>query len=138
MTHVVIIPRSGAEAALWRTTAEIAVLIRELPWVVVGGQMVMMLELEHGRPSGRATRDLDAIVDVRAVADGTRIAARRLLEAEFAISAEHPHRFVRGQDSVDLLAPPSRVAMTIRSRCSPGSRDWRGTAIRTAEPLSGR
>jgi hypothetical protein len=57
VTHVVVIPRSGAEAALWRTTAEVAVLIRELPWVVVGGQMVMMLELEHGdRPAERRTQ----------------------------------------------------------------------------------
>ena len=63
MTRVAVVPRGDGEAALWRATVEVARLMRELPWVMVGGQMVMLLELEHGRPSGRATRDLDAIVD---------------------------------------------------------------------------
>jgi hypothetical protein len=61
MTRVVIVPRSDAEAALWRTTTEVARLLRELPWVIVGGQMIMLLEFERGRPSGRVTRDLDAV-----------------------------------------------------------------------------
>jgi hypothetical protein len=105
MTLIVIGPRSDAEAALWRTTTEVAGLLRDLPWVIVGGQMIMLLEFERGRPSGRATRDLDAVVDVRAVADVTRRAAQRLREAGFAPSAEHPHRFVRGREAMDLLAP---------------------------------
>lgn len=105
MTRIVVIPSNDPEAALWRMTAEVAVILRELPWVVVGGQMVILLELERGRPPGRATRDLDAIVDVKSAPSGTRIAARRLLAAGFTESAEHPHRFVRGQDVVDLLAP---------------------------------
>lgn len=105
MTPVVIVPRNDPEAALWRTTMEVAGLFRELPWAVVGGQMIMLLELESGRPAGRATRDLDAIVDVRAMVNVTRLAAERLQEAGFAPSAEHPHRFLRGLDTVDLLAP---------------------------------
>lgn len=105
MTRIAIDPRDPAEAALWRTTADVAELLRDLPWVVVGGQMVMLLEFEHGGTSGRATRDLDAIVDTRVVVDATRRAAERLRAGGFEPSAEHAHRFVRGQDVVDLLAP---------------------------------
>lgn len=105
VTRIHVVPSSEPEAALWRTTAEVAVILRELPWVVVGGQMVILLELERGRLPGRTTRDLDAIIDVKAAPSGTRIAARRLLAAGFTDSAEHPHRFVRGEDVVDVLAP---------------------------------
>jgi hypothetical protein len=105
MTRVVIVPRSDAEAALLRTTIEVAGLFHAIPWAVVGGQMVLLLELENGRPAGRTTRDLDTIVDVRAMVNATRLAAERLLAAGFAPSAEHPRRFVRGRDTVDLLAP---------------------------------
>jgi predicted nucleotidyltransferase len=42
---------------------------------------------------------------VRAIAGGSRTAASRLVVAGFEPSAEHPHRFLRGPDAVDLLAP---------------------------------
>lgn len=46
------------------------------------------------------------IVDVRALAGGTRTAAERLVGAGFEpATAEHPYRFVRDRASVDLLAP---------------------------------
>jgi predicted nucleotidyltransferase len=100
-----IVPRSAAEEAVWRTALEVAVMFRDWPWVLIGAQMVIVLELEHGRPSGRTTGDVDAVVDVRVVAGVTRLAAARLGKAGFEPSAEHPHRFVRGRDLVDLLAP---------------------------------
>jgi hypothetical protein len=40
--------------------------------VLVGAQMVMLLEREAGRPSGRTTGDVDAVIDVRALAGGAR------------------------------------------------------------------
>jgi hypothetical protein len=40
----------------------------------------------------------------------TRLAAQRLREAGFAPSAEHPHRFVRGREAVDGLAPDHLVS----------------------------
>jgi hypothetical protein len=105
MTRIVIVPRDATETALWRTTAEVAGLFGDLPWVVVGGQMVMLLEFELGVTSGRATRDLDVIVDVRVVVGAIRTAADRLRTGGFEPLPEHAHRFVRGQDVVDLLAP---------------------------------
>ncbi len=76
-------PSSGAEARLWRTTAEIARLFAYWPWVLVGGLMVAILEREHGVTVSRTTVDVDALIDVRAPAQATRQAAVRLEEAEF-------------------------------------------------------
>ncbi len=103
---VAIAPRDDAEARAWATALEVAALFVDVPWILVGAQMVMLLEHEAGRPSGRMTGDVDAIVDVRALAGGTRTAAARLVGAGFApATAEHPYRFVHGRASVDLLAP---------------------------------
>ena len=68
--------------------------------------MVMLLEREAGRSSGRTTGDVDAMVDVRAVAGATRTATARLLAAGFEPEAtDHPYRFRRGAEQVDILAP---------------------------------
>lgn len=45
--------------------------------------MVILLELDAGRPSGPTTGDVDVVLDVRVLADGTRIAAERLVAAGF-------------------------------------------------------
>jgi predicted nucleotidyltransferase len=77
-----------------------------VPWALIGAQMVMLLEREAGRSSGRTTGDVDVIVDVRVLARATRTAAERLVAAGYGPdTAEHPHRFVRGTAQVDLLAP---------------------------------
>ena len=40
-----------SETALWRTTLEVADLLAGLPWVLIGAQMIRLLELEHGSRS---------------------------------------------------------------------------------------
>jgi predicted nucleotidyltransferase len=81
-------------------------LFADVPWVLIGAQMVMVLEREVGRSSGRTTGDVDAIVDVRALAGGTRTAARRLVAAGYELAdSQHSYRFQRGSAQVDLLAP---------------------------------
>lgn len=103
---VTILPGDDAEAVVWSTALDVARLFDDLPWVVIGAQMIMLLEREAGRPSGRTTGDVDAVVDVRILARGMRAAADRLVAAGFELgSAEHPYRFVRGAEQVDLLAP---------------------------------
>lgn len=78
-------------------------------WVLVGGQMVLLLGLEHGQLTRRDTTDADALVNVRVIPDGTARFAR-FLEAEglalvgIATGGEG-HRFAGGGLSVDLLAP---------------------------------
>lgn len=101
-------PRSDEEVRLWRLVREVAEILHPLPWMLVGGLMVRLLEAEHGRTAGFATVDVDAVVDVRAVADATTDAATRLVAAGLApeLSADGTlHRFRRGVDLVDLLAP---------------------------------
>lgn len=71
---VTVLPSDEAEAGVWATAIEVSRLFSGIPWVLVGAQMVMLLEREASRPSGRTTGDVDAMVDVRAVAGGTRVA----------------------------------------------------------------
>lgn len=101
-----IVPGNGAESAVWATALAVSGALGDLPWVLVGAQMVMLLEQEAERPSGRTTGDVDAMVDVRAVATATRTAAARLVAAGFEPDGgSHPYRFRRGPESVDILAP---------------------------------
>ena len=105
---IVIVPGDDAEERLWQVTHEIADLLDGLPWVLIGGQMVTLLEREHGGRTGRATRDVDALMDVRALTGATQEAARRLESVGFAANLTNDglsYRFVRGHDVVDVLAP---------------------------------
>lgn len=105
--RVRILPASDADASLWRLTREVAHILEPLPWVLVGGQMVAILEAEHGGTIGFATGDVDALLDVRAVVGVTLKAAQRLLDAGFEPETEgaRGYRFIRGDAIVDLLAP---------------------------------
>jgi hypothetical protein len=60
---IAIIPQSDADARLWNLTREVARLFSGLPWVLIGGQTVAILEAEHGLVAGRATVDVDALLD---------------------------------------------------------------------------
>ena len=110
MTDPVLIrirPASDADASLWRLTREIAAILHPLPWVLVGGQMVAILEAEHGAAIGFVTGDVDAILDVRAMIGVTLEGAQRLLDAGFEPDrgAARGYRFVRDGAIVDVLAP---------------------------------
>lgn len=110
MTEPVLIrirPASDADASLWRLTREIVGILGPLPWVLVGGQMVAILEAEHGAAIGFATGDVDALVDVRAMSGVTLDGSQRLLDAGFEPDrgGARGYRFVRGDAVVDVLAP---------------------------------
>lgn len=115
-------PASDADASLWRLTREIAAILHPLPWVLVGGQMVAILEAEHGAGIGFATGDVDALVDVRAMLGVTLEGARRLLDAGFEPDrgGARGYRFVRDGSNVDVLAPdhlsPRAELRTVPSR----------------------
>ena len=101
-------PGSDAETRLWRTTAEVARLFADWPWVLVGGLMVAILEREHGVAVSRTTIDVDALIDVRTVTKVARQAGDRLAGAGFVAAQTVDglaYRFVRGDDIVDVLAP---------------------------------
>jgi hypothetical protein len=77
------VPASDADADLWRLTREVARILHGIPWVLIGGQMVAVIEAEHGASVGRATGDVDTLVDVRALSTAVQSAAQRLLAAGF-------------------------------------------------------
>jgi hypothetical protein len=96
------------EAAVLRLTQEVAALLSGLPWVLIGGLMVRVIEAEHGAPTGWTTSDVDTLLDVRAFSTATEEAAARLQAANFAperYGENLTYRFVRGTDIVDVLAP---------------------------------
>lgn len=51
---ILINPAGDAERRLWQTTNEITVLLESIRWVLIGGQMLTIIEREHGGGIGRA------------------------------------------------------------------------------------
>lgn len=105
---ILIRPTSQEETGLWRLAREVAGMLGGLPWVLVGGLMVRILEAEHGVETTFTTDDVDAVLDVRAVSTATRQAATRLQTAGFEperYDGNLTYRFRRGKDIVDVLAP---------------------------------
>lgn len=86
-----------------------------VPWVLIGGQMMTLLALEHGVAQPRPTLDADVLVDVRARPGGLERIATWLVARGLDLEGVSPmgvgHRFVKpaepgpGQVMVDLLAP---------------------------------
>lgn len=86
-----------------------------VPWVLIGGQMMLLLAVEHGVSLPRPTLDADVLVDVRARPGGLEVIAGWLVEQGLTLEGVSPlgvgHRFSRPADpgpgtvSVDLLAP---------------------------------
>lgn len=117
-----ITPVTTEEADLWRLAEEVAALFEGLPWVLIGGVMVRILEAEHGVQPAFATGDLDAVLDLRALTTATRIAAQRLLEAGFEPERHDEsvtYRFTRGADTVDVLAPDNMGSRASRVTVPP-------------------
>lgn len=63
---------TGALDELWHALCALADAAGDLPWTIVGGQMVLLHGLEHGRVPPRLSDDIDAAVDVRAAPGATR------------------------------------------------------------------
>jgi hypothetical protein len=96
------------QAGVWRLAKEVATALDRLPWLLIGGLMVQLLEAERSVESGFSTGDVDVVLDVRAVTDATKRAASSLLDAGFEpepYDDNLTYRFVRADDVVDLLAP---------------------------------
>lgn len=100
-------PRDDLEHRLWRTVLELADRQPE-GWTLVGAQMVMLHAWQHGVVPTRTSRDLDVLVNIKALAGGTQQYARQLLDVGFELEVVTPdgrgHRFVRGEIMIDVLA----------------------------------
>jgi hypothetical protein len=76
--------------------------------VVVGGQMVAIHAALAGVDAPRVTDDGDVVVDVRSAGrDSIGHVARTLVDIGFSVlsSSDNVTRFVRGDATIDLLAP---------------------------------
>ncbi len=85
------------------------------PWVLIGGQLVHLLAIEHGAVLPRATLDADVLVDVRATPGSIGVVCAWLEHNGLTLEGYSPdgigHRFSRhadpgpGKVSFDVLAP---------------------------------
>jgi hypothetical protein len=98
----------GALSEGWCAAIELA---RAHPdgWTIIGAQMVALHAYEHGRVPPRSSLDIDLVVNVRLLGNGTRLIAEALqangFELEGIDSFGVGDRFRRGAASIDLLAP---------------------------------
>lgn len=83
-------------------------------WTLVGGQMVLLLALEHETAPPRISEDIDVVADVRARPPRMPRLVATLDAAGFVIGEPDPdgysHRFQRDRIVVDLLVPDNAGA----------------------------
>ncbi len=94
--------------ATWEAIAQLAERVPIDEWVVVGGQMVAIHAALAGVDPPRVTDDGDVVVDVRGAGRRAMGAvARTLVDIGFTVlsSPDDVTRFVRGDATIDLLAP---------------------------------
>lgn len=101
-------PLGELDLELWHALLDIA--DREpADWTLIGGQMVLLHALEHGRTPHRVSQDIDVVVDARVRPPALARVVSSLFDlgfAEAAISADEiAHRFQRGRVAIDVLAP---------------------------------
>lgn len=110
-----ITPGSDAEARMWATSLELSQLFDDVPWIVIGAQMVILLELDAGRESGRTTGDVDVVVDVRILAGeraGLRNGSAKLASTSRPLSTRIGSCGVRRRStsSLPITSAPTRTS----------------------------
>lgn len=101
-------PLIGGQAESWRALVELAPTFGD-NWLLVGGQMVFLHEVERQATVVRPTDDVDVVVDIRAEPAGLTRFHSALGDAGFGQDAPGPertaHRYRRGAAAIDVLAP---------------------------------
>ena len=101
----------------WSRVFELAGVIPQDHWALIGGLMVQAHALAAGVETNRVTTDVDAVVRIEAGTFSYGDAASALLHLGYALddSPRLAYRFVRGAEVVDLMVadhehPPLRYA----------------------------
>ena len=138
---------AGPLAAVWDGVCVLADALTDVPWTVVGGQMVFLHGAEHGVPAHRVSADIDAAVDVRAAPLGLRRLVAVLTDLEFESVGQtpqgHAYRFEKrtggGVTAVDVTVDPDDVvAVDLLAPEGLGVRaDLRTVGMGTAFPAPG-
>lgn len=83
---------------LWHVLLDLGESL-QVPWTLVGGQMVILHALEHGVAPVRATQDGDVVADVRTDRGALRLIVEVLVAAGFDLAGITPdgigHRYTR-------------------------------------------
>jgi hypothetical protein len=106
---IIIPPAPDLLGKMWEALIDISHDTRNDTWTLIGGQMVLLLGLEHGATPPRVSADLDAVVDVRLRLGALQQYIAALGQLGFESAGVSPdgiaHRFQRGDIRVDVLAP---------------------------------
>lgn len=101
-------PLVGGQADSWAALIELSSTLGD-NWLLVGGQMVFLHEVERQATDIRPTDDIDVVVNLRAEPTGLERIHRILLDADFSQDSPSPdgaaHRYRRGDAVFDVLAP---------------------------------
>ncbi|MEZ0065022.1 hypothetical protein ABIA32_001010 [Streptacidiphilus sp. MAP12-20] len=115
----------GATDALWHLLMRLAQSI-DVPWTLVGGQMVMLHGLQRGRPSPRVSADIDTVIDVRTEPRGMRRVVATLLALDLEPAGMPSpdglmHRYVKPGTgvAVDLAVPGASVDVLVPEGLGP-------------------
>ncbi len=107
-TVVQLPPLARGQSESWAALLELAPTLGD-NWLLVGGQMVFLHEVERQATEVRPTIDIDVVVDLRAEPDGLARVHQALLSAGFGQDLPNPHgaahRYRRGAAVFDVLAP---------------------------------
>jgi len=106
---VVQLPQlARGQSESWAALIELAPVFGD-NWLLVGGQMVFLHELERQATEIRPTIDIDVVVNLRAEPDGLARVHDALISADFEQDMPGPdgaaHRYRRGAAVFDVLAP---------------------------------
>lgn len=121
-TTVVRLPRlAGGQAASWRALLEIVPQLGN-NWLLIGGQMVFLHEVERESTDVRPTNDIDLVVDLRVEPAALGQTHEVLAGAGFVQDPPSPegvaHRYRRGGATIDVLAPDR---MGVRAKLALGN-----------------
>jgi hypothetical protein len=104
-----IAPVAGGWPRPWPAVAELASVLPPDRWTLVGGLMTQLHTVNHGLGRVRPTNDVDIVLHIettRGVPEETAVALRSIgydLRDSFDPRDNTAHRFVRGNDIVDLV-----------------------------------
>lgn len=132
MPEVVKLPSlAGGQEASWLALLELSPDLSD-NWILVGGQMVFLHQVERGAQTVRPTDDIDLVVDLRVTPSALDSIHTLLLQAGFeqqTPGAEGTaHRYLRDAATIDVLAPDhmgGRASLTLgagRTIEAPGTR----------------
>ncbi|MDK1476461.1 hypothetical protein QNO07_24165 [Streptomyces sp. 549] len=119
---------TGTVAGLWSTLLDLSERVSS-DWILIGGQMVLLHGLEHGRTPPGVSLDLDVLADVLSNQKSLRLLVAALEALGFESTGVSPegktHRYKRvdgeGVLAVDLLAPDNLGERADLTTTPPGS-----------------